>query len=190
METSTSKKLQSNDRKQAILKGAAAAFRAHGYEATSMMQISSAAQVSKVLIYRHFTSKKEIYEAILESFSSRVNDAEALSSQRGLEARLDVLVQAAMQYPDAFILMFYHVPREPEFAHYAAALQKKREQTISHKLAQQIVDEHTRDFYTHLLDDLTLGTLVTWVEKGMPYPHKVQQIISGILGAIITSMKG
>jgi TetR/AcrR family transcriptional regulator of autoinduction and epiphytic fitness len=54
------------DRKrQAILDAAAAQFRAHGFEATSMDKIALEAGVSKRTVYNHFPSKDDLFGATL-----------------------------------------------------------------------------------------------------------------------------
>jgi len=60
------------DRKRdAILKAAAAEFRANGFEATSMDRIASVAEVSKRTVYNHFPSKEELFaETIVGLFQA------------------------------------------------------------------------------------------------------------------------
>jgi AcrR family transcriptional regulator len=188
-EVTATSKLQSHDRKREILKGAASAFRQHGYEATSMARISDAAQVSKVLIYRHFVSKKDIYEAILKDFSVRLDNTITIDAELGFNDRLGALIQTASRHPDAFILMFHHAPREPMFTHYAADLQTKRELAIARKLTPLVMDANERRLYVRLLDKMVLGALIAWVEEGAPYPEKIQRIIFNILDAAIASIK-
>lgn len=54
------------DRKRAaIVAAAVAAFRAHGFEATSMDAIAASAGVSKRTVYNHFPSKDELFAEIL-----------------------------------------------------------------------------------------------------------------------------
>lgn len=59
---------QTSDRVRSLLEIGARLFAEKGYEATSMRDISSAAGVSKALLYHHFASKDEIYARI--SFSA------------------------------------------------------------------------------------------------------------------------
>ena len=60
------------ERRQVILTGAARAFAAGGFDATSMEDIAEAAGVTKLIVYRHFESKEELYRAILEEVSGRL----------------------------------------------------------------------------------------------------------------------
>lgn len=58
-------------KRDAILKAAAAEFRANGFEATSMDRIASVAEVSKRTVYNHFPSKEELFaETIVQLFQA------------------------------------------------------------------------------------------------------------------------
>ncbi|OWQ93759.1 TetR family transcriptional regulator [Roseateles aquatilis] len=55
------------DRKrQAIVDGAIAEFREHGFEVANMDRIAARAQVSKRTVYNHFDGKDALFDAILE----------------------------------------------------------------------------------------------------------------------------
>ena len=54
------------ERRTAIIGGAAVAFARAGYSGTSMADISRSAGVSHLIVYRHFESKEVLYEAVLE----------------------------------------------------------------------------------------------------------------------------
>ena len=58
-------------KRDAILKAAAAEFRANGFEATSMDRIAAVAEVSKCTVYNHFPSKEELFaETIVQLFQA------------------------------------------------------------------------------------------------------------------------
>lgn len=58
-------------KRDAILKAAAAEFRANGFEATSMDRIAAVAEVSKRTVYNHFPSKEELFaETIVQLFQA------------------------------------------------------------------------------------------------------------------------
>src|SRR5215470_16133833 len=101
---------------QRILDGAAAAFAKGGYAGTSMEQIASAAGVSKLLLYRDFAGKRELYQAVLERTVRRISDR--VPTDGGISSLREMLA-AARDDPNGFTLMFRHAAREPEFAGYA-----------------------------------------------------------------------
>jgi AcrR family transcriptional regulator len=55
------------DRRATLLEAARAAFAEAGYHETSLDAVAERAGVSKALLYEHFSSKRELYVAILET---------------------------------------------------------------------------------------------------------------------------
>jgi len=52
-------------KREAILDGAVKCFLEHGYAATSMDSVAAAASVSKATIYAHFSSKADLFAAVI-----------------------------------------------------------------------------------------------------------------------------
>ncbi|MCH6469142.1 TetR/AcrR family transcriptional regulator [Sinomonas terrae] len=50
-------------------------FRAKGYDAVSMDEVAKAAGVGAGTLYRHFPTKEDLYDAVLEAWAERVNGA-------------------------------------------------------------------------------------------------------------------
>jgi len=86
-------------KRSAILKAAAAEFRAHGFEATSMDRIAAAAEVSKRTVYNHFPSKEELFtETIVGLFESSAALLELpYRSDLGLREQLTELLRLKMR---------------------------------------------------------------------------------------------
>ena len=55
------------DTRQKILESATRLFSAHGYANTSLAQVAKEANVSKALIFWHFTSKEDLFRTALKS---------------------------------------------------------------------------------------------------------------------------
>jgi TetR/AcrR family transcriptional regulator of autoinduction and epiphytic fitness len=88
------------DRKrQAILTAAAAQFRAHGFDATSVDRIAAVAGVSKRTIYNHFPSKEELFaEMLMQLFQSGASALELpYRSELGLREQLTELLALKMR---------------------------------------------------------------------------------------------
>src|SRR5215210_5073531 len=115
--------LQRADRAASILRGAATAFARAGFAATSMEDVATASGITKLIVYRHFDSKEELYRAVLTRVSDRLAEefTGALESERpgGVGARAMLATARADQ--DGFVLLWRHAAREPQFADYAAA---------------------------------------------------------------------
>ena len=84
------------DRRSAILEAARLAFAAGGYHEVSLGAVAERAGVSKALLYEHFDSKRELYEAMLElhvrELIARISEA-ASAAEPG-EARMRAGLEA------------------------------------------------------------------------------------------------
>lgn len=158
------------ERRAAILQGAARAFAAAGFAHTSMEDVAEACGVTKLIVYRHFESKEDLYREILqlvfEHLGEELRRELAEPTRRGLGPR--TLLTVARRDPDGFTLLWRHAAREPKFATYAAELR-----TIAVGVVRQLSGLETGD---EALDgwraDAMFGWLVEstlrWLEQGDP----------------------
>ena len=73
------------DKAETILAGATQEFMAHGYAATSMNRIASAAKVSKPTLYSYFQDKAGLFVALIERAIHRQQTISRLQDPRSLE---------------------------------------------------------------------------------------------------------
>ncbi|MBC8178014.1 MAG: TetR/AcrR family transcriptional regulator [Desulfobacteraceae bacterium] len=66
------KRLPAKERKKQILKSAVKVFARSNYYNTKMSDIAKEAGISEAMIYRHFSSKKEIFIVVLKHMSDRI----------------------------------------------------------------------------------------------------------------------
>ena len=66
------KRLPAAERKKQILKCAVKVFAGSNYYNTKMLDIATEAGISEAIIYKHFTSKKEIFLLVLKHMSDRI----------------------------------------------------------------------------------------------------------------------
>ena len=59
----------SGEKAEQILQGAMAEFLVHGYAATSMDRVASAAKVSKATVYSYFQDKEALFTALVEQLA-------------------------------------------------------------------------------------------------------------------------
>src|SRR5262249_62182147 len=64
------------ERAASILRAASRTFARGGYADTSMDDIAAEAGVSTLMLYRHFNSKHELYQAVLDEVRSRLSALE------------------------------------------------------------------------------------------------------------------
>ena len=100
------------DRRAAILDAARSAFADAGYHETSLDAVAERAGVSKALLYEHFSSKRELYVAMLEmhvhELVERISGAVAAADPG--EARMLAGIEAFFDFveerPGAWRIMF------------------------------------------------------------------------------------
>ena len=132
-----------------------------------MDDVAASCGITKLIVYRHFDTKEDLYRAILQRVFDRLGEElkEGLEHRaQGLGAR--TLLVVAREDPAAFTLLWRHAAREPQFADYANELR-----AISGDVVRQLVGLHSGD---ELLDrwkgDTLFGWLVeavlTWLDDG------------------------
>jgi AcrR family transcriptional regulator len=91
-------------RRDDILAGARSEFARRGYEATTVRDIAQAADIRPSSLYRHFASKREMLQGIMERFSGRLLAGyEAAVAARGSAVeRLDALLQVMVASAELF----------------------------------------------------------------------------------------
>jgi AcrR family transcriptional regulator len=157
------------DRAASILRGAATAFARAGFAATSMEDVAAASGITKLIVYRHFESKEELYRAVLTRVSDRLaeNFAGALESERpgGVGARS--LLATAREDPDGFVLLWRHAAREPQFADYAAA-QRAQAVAVARSLRGPEGDEVWERWAAEAIVSWLVESVLAWIEVGDP----------------------
>jgi AcrR family transcriptional regulator len=151
--------------RQRILDGAAAAFARSGYAATSMEEIAAAAGVSKLLLYRDFAGKRELYQAVLERTRARI--VEQVPAEATYEA-LRALFETARADPDGFVLLFRHAAREPEFAGYAEAYTEGALRRTEELLVDMEPDPVLRRWLARVSTTNVYEAIVAWLQVGDP----------------------
>ncbi|MPZ14910.1 MAG: TetR family transcriptional regulator, partial [Chloroflexi bacterium] len=104
-------RLGRRERREQILATATRAFARTGFEATSLDDVAREAGITRVIVYRHFESKADLYRAVLDRAQHRL--VEATGAPSFTDASIDGLLAAAADDPDGFRLLFHHAAREP-----------------------------------------------------------------------------
>ena len=66
------RRLTREQRREQILAAATEAFVQSGFAATSLDDIASSAGVTRAILYRHFDSKSELYQSVLDRMCARL----------------------------------------------------------------------------------------------------------------------
>src|SRR5690606_31866077 len=130
------------ERREQILAAATRAFARGGFVATSLDDIAAEAGVTRVILYRHFESKTDLYKAVLDRFCGVLAEQVREAVGGFTDAAVAGLVEAATAEPDGFRLLFQHAAREPEFRAWAQQFQQAMTEAAHQQIAA-LVDAPT-----------------------------------------------
>lgn len=155
------------ERRSSVLAGAARAFAAGGFDATSMEAIAAEAGVTKLIVYRHFESKEALYRAVLDQVARRLAQAvgRAMSPDQARPAIVPAFLSVARQDPDGFRLLWRHAAREPRFA---AATDEVRAASaaFAHEMLAGRVAAELLDWAAPLVVSFLVEAVLAWLDHG------------------------
>ncbi|WP_328988435.1 TetR/AcrR family transcriptional regulator [Kribbella sp. NBC_01245] len=181
------KLLKRPERRRALIQAAARAFARGGYAATNLDDVATEAGVSRVLIYRHFESKTELYEAVLADVSDQLRTATGHPHHTTTNS-LEGLVFAAQDNPDGFRLFFRQSGQEPEFRRHADELRAAMKATAQPYLEQVIHDEARLRWASDLIPTIAVEAVIAWLDAGCPSPETAADTITHIIGSAVTAI--
>jgi AcrR family transcriptional regulator len=179
------RRLPRGERRDQILTAATRAFARAGFAATGLDAIAAEAGVSRVILYRHFESKAELYRAVLRRATARI--AAAVGQDRFTPATVDALLWAAAEDPDGFRLLFHHAAREPEFRAEVDRLRAEAVEVARRSLAPEIADPAWTAWAAHLAPTVTVDGVIAWLDAGQPDPATAAARIRHVLAAIVAA---
>jgi AcrR family transcriptional regulator len=91
------------DRKTQILLEATRLFSVDGYDKVTVKHLAEAVGISEPALYRHFSSKEQVYDAVLESIESRL-DTETLFERLKEEDNLETLLRQLAEHIISFFV--------------------------------------------------------------------------------------
>lgn len=104
--TSGTTRLPRAERQQQILAVAAGQFAARGFALVTMDEIAREVGVSRLILYRYFSSKDELYRAILYATATRMAEAMTAAEGSGSGGALRAYVRMAREEEAAYTLLF------------------------------------------------------------------------------------
>jgi AcrR family transcriptional regulator len=173
------------ERREQILAAATQAFARAGFAGTSLDDIAAEAGISRVILYRHFDSKTDLYRAVLDRTCARLT---ATVGERDFTAAsVDALVGAAADDPAGFRLLFQHAAREPEFRADADQFRAGMVAVAHRELAGTIPDQAWARWAAQLAPTVAIEAITAWLDAGQPdpdqAPERVRQALNGVLQA-------
>jgi AcrR family transcriptional regulator len=179
------RRLRRAERREQLLAAATQAFARAGYTATSLDDIAAAAGISRVLLYRHFESKSDLYRAVLDRAIRRLTAA--VGTRDFTYASIDALLGAAAEDSDGFRLLFHHAAREPEFRQQMDRFHRGMVATARRELARLIGDRAWAQWAAQLAPVVAIEAVMAWLDAGRPDPDqaadRIRQALAGVISA-------
>lgn len=186
-----SRRLPRAQRREQILAAATEAFAGGGFAATSLEDIAAQAGITRVILYRHFDSKSELYQAVLDRMCTRL-EAHVEDPVGGFtDASIDGLLQAAAESPAGFRLLFHHALREPEFRERIEKFRADITAAAFLQISAFVPDEALARWAAQLAPVVAIEAITAWLDTGQPEParaaRRVRQVIMGVIDAAAAS---
>ncbi len=167
-----SSRLTAPARREQILDVALEVFARSGFHGSSMNDVADAAGVTKPVLYQHFDSKRELYQALLDEVGNRLlrSIAKAVAEATDGKSQTELGFQAYFRWVaddhDAFLLLFGSGSRrDGEFATAVRRITAEAADAIAPLIAVDI-DESHRKTLAHALVGLAEGASRRLVERG------------------------
>ena len=168
--TATRTLLNKEERSASILRAAATAFAHGGFAATSMEDVAAEAGITKLIVYRHFDSKEDLYRAVLEQVSNRLVEEFVAGVEEGRQAiGYRTFLTVARENPDGFVLLWRHAYREPQFATYAREFRRGAVSLATTPLAGTFATRPALARWApEAIIDEMVSAVLAWIEHGHP----------------------
>src|SRR6266851_2095034 len=114
------RRLPAAERRETLIAAASELFAQRGYDHASLDEVAERAGVTKVIVYRHFASKKDLYMQLLATHRDELlrTLAEGMAAHRPLADRVPTVADAWFSYveinPFAWAMLFQDVTGDPE----------------------------------------------------------------------------
>jgi AcrR family transcriptional regulator len=190
------KRLRASERRVVIEEAAARLFAEHGYAATTVEDIVASAGVTKPMLYRHFTSKKQLHLSLLAQHRDALAAGPLDAYLRGggpLEARLPAMLDAWFDYvrehPYPWRLLFRDTTGDPDVAAFHRELQRRQraaDMAIIRESLPGIPEERLEPLGEVVRSSLT-GLALWWLDHPDVPQAVLVDTMTRLLTALITS---
>jgi AcrR family transcriptional regulator len=176
-------------RREQILVAATKAFARNGFAATGLDDIAVEAGITRVILYRHFDSKTDLYQAVLDRFCAVLSDHVAEPVGGFTDASIDGLLKAAIAEPAGFRLLFVHAAREPEFKAPAERFRSDITEIALLQISRIVADKAWARWAAQLAPTAAIEAIIAWLDAGQPDPDlaadRVRHVIAGVITAAV-----
>ncbi|RJL35470.1 TetR/AcrR family transcriptional regulator [Bailinhaonella thermotolerans] len=181
------RRMRRAERREQILDAATRAFARAGYAATGLDDVAAEAGITRVILYRHFESKADMYRAVLDRACLRL--IETVGVDDFDENAIPALLRAAAADPDGFRLLFHHAAREPEFRELTDSITAASRDTARRNLAKLIPSGPWLDWAAELIPTVSVEAVIAWLDAGTPDPATAADRISRAIDGVIRAAR-
>ncbi len=154
-----------------------------------MVDLADESGVTKMIIYRHFATKADLYRSVLDAVSEELNTAVQAAGPWPSAAR--AIVEFAHADPGGFALLFQHAAREPDFQDYTDAASAATLATAREELNAYLPDRLRREWAARLLPRLVIQVVLTWLDSGQPGDvASTTETVRELTGAAVRAIAG
>ena len=132
-----------------------------------MEDVAEASGITRLIVYRNFASKEDLYRAVLERVTFRLRDEFLAGRARG-EATAAGLLAVAREDPDAFRLLWVHAAREPQFAAYAAGFRAHAGAAAERPMGAAVAAPVSRRWAARVVVAYLYDAVLAWLDEGDP----------------------
>jgi AcrR family transcriptional regulator len=181
--STTSRRLGRAERREQIVVAATRAFARGGFAATSLDDVAREAGITRVIVYRHFESKADLYRAVLDRVCTRL--LAACGDHDFTDGAVDGLVTVASEDPEGFRLLFQYAAREPDFYRETSELRASTMAIARAELAGRVSDPAWARWAAHLSATVAIEGVIAWLDAGRPDPDQAAARIRQAVDAVI-----
>jgi AcrR family transcriptional regulator len=179
-------KLPRAQRREQIIAAAVPMFARSGHAGTSLDDVAAAAGISRMIIYRHFESKDDLYRAAIQRASGDL--ASAVGGEL-TEGSVRDLVNWASADPAAFRLLFHQAAREPQFQQDIDELRGEMAEEVRRALTGVADDPLWVRWAAQLSLTVTIEAVMAWLDLGRPAPDQAHVRIQRAVDAVLHSLR-
>lgn len=182
-------RLRRPERRAQILAAATVAFARHGgYVATGLDDVAQEAGVTRMILYRHFDSKEEIYRAVLDHAGRELYAATTDADGQLTDDTWDALTVWARANPDAFRLLFYFAIREPDFRRHVDELRDGMRSAVHNLLHAEAAASPLTNWAANLATAVAIEGILAWFDAGRPDPDRMSNRLRDAVEATMNAV--
>ena len=187
--TAAPRRLKREERREQILSAATKAFAGSGYSRTSLDGIAAEARITRVVLYRHFDAKADLYRELLDRICDQLEEHVPLPVADFGDDTVDGLLAAAAESSAGFRLLFQHAQREPEFNERIVAFRESLSEAAYREVADLAPEPALAGWAAQTATAAVVEAVIAWLDAGQPDPGhasaRVRRVALGVLDAAL-----